>query len=172
MWGRQDSHSNEDSFAGLNNNYDHLGPMAISFYAMLWIGADDVRLAWWQKESLPIKPGGMLTARSHTPMRWPHWLSFGTAGREGTCFPATLSGALSRLCLVYPLASLDVSGQWPVFHTDASPNEVPIYIGAYPTARRQSQEAFRYNFLFPKVPSIGLHTTLHLSGSAPGYLLG
>jgi len=38
--------------------------------------------------------------------------------------PATLSKALIRPCLVYPLASLDVSGQWPVSRADASPNEV------------------------------------------------
>ena len=42
----------------------------------------------------------------------------------GLTLPATLSGALSRPSLVYPLASLDVSGQWLVYHTDASPNEV------------------------------------------------
>ena len=52
-----------------------------------------------------------------------------------------LSRALSRPCLVYPLASLDVSGQWPVFHADASPNEVSIYINTYTSAKRQSQEA-------------------------------
>ena len=39
------------------------------------------------------------------------WLSFGTARRR-VHLPATLSGALSRPGLVYPLASLDVSGQW------------------------------------------------------------
>ena len=38
--------------------------------------------------------------------------------------PATLSKALCRPCLVYPLASLDVSGQRPVSCADASPNEV------------------------------------------------
>ncbi len=54
----------------------------------------------------------------------PHWLSFSTAQRRGKPFPATLSKALSRPCLVYPLASLDVSGQWPVSCADASPNEV------------------------------------------------
>src|SRR3972149_5471529 len=43
--------------------------------------------------------------------------------------PATLSKALIRPCLVYPLASLDVSGQWPVSCADASPNEVfPCHI--------------------------------------------
>jgi hypothetical protein len=41
----------------------------------------------------------------------------------GVLLPATLSEALSRLHLVYPLASLDVSGQWPVSHAAASPNE-------------------------------------------------
>jgi len=39
------------------------------------------------------------------------------------------------------LASLDVSGQWPVFHADASPNEVSIYINTYTSAKSQSQEA-------------------------------
>ena len=38
--------------------------------------------------------------------------------------PATLSKALFRPCLVYPLASLDVSGQRLVSCADASPNEV------------------------------------------------
>ena len=52
----------------------------------------------------------------------PHWLSFGTAQRRA-CAPATLGKALIRLRLVYPLASLDVSGQWPVSCADTSPNE-------------------------------------------------
>ena len=47
----------------------------------------------------------------------------------GFALPATLSGALSRPGLVYPLASFDVSGQWPVSHADASPNEA-IQFGA------------------------------------------
>src|SRR5512138_1158016 len=70
----------------------------------------------------------------------PLWLSFSTAGCEGTCFPATLSKALSRLCLVYPLVSLDISGQWPVFHTDASPNEVSVCAAVYTPASRFGQE--------------------------------
>jgi len=37
--------------------------------------------------------------------------------------PATLSKALIRLHLVYPLASFDVSGQWPVYLAAAWPNE-------------------------------------------------
>jgi hypothetical protein len=41
--------------------------------------------------------------------------------------PATLSKALCRPCLVYPLASLDISGQWPISCADASPNEDPSY---------------------------------------------
>ena len=54
----------------------------------------------------------------------PHWLSFGTARRrDGASIPATLREALSRLPLVYPLASFDVSGQWPVSHAAAWPNE-------------------------------------------------
>jgi hypothetical protein len=52
----------------------------------------------------------------------PLWLSFSTAHRRDL-FPATLSEALIRLRLVYPLASFDVSGQWPVYHTAAWPNE-------------------------------------------------
>ena len=43
----------------------------------------------------------------------PPWSSFGTAQRRETT-PATLNKALCRPCLVYPLASLDVSGQRPV----------------------------------------------------------
>jgi len=37
--------------------------------------------------------------------------------------PATLSEALSRPHLLYPLASFDVSGQWPVYLAAAWPNE-------------------------------------------------
>ena len=70
----------------------------------------------------------------------PLWWSFGTVGREGTYIPATLSRALSRPRLVYPLVSLDISGQWPVFHTDASPNEVSVCGCAYITGKSQSQE--------------------------------
>ena len=44
--------------------------------------------------------------------------------------PATLSKALCRPCLVYPLASLDVSGQWPVSRAAASPNEVFVVVFA------------------------------------------
>ena len=54
----------------------------------------------------------------------PHWLSFSTAHRRDQLpIPATLSGALFRLHLVYPLASFDVSGQWPVYLAAAWPNE-------------------------------------------------
>lgn len=45
--------------------------------------------------------------------------------------PATLNKALVRPCLVYPLASLDVSGQWPVSIADASPNEGLYFSGWY-----------------------------------------
>ena len=38
-------------------------------------------------------------------------------------FPATLSKALIRPHLVYPLASFDVLGQWPVYLAAAWPNE-------------------------------------------------
>ena len=38
-------------------------------------------------------------------------------------YSATLSKTLIRSYLFYPLASLDVSGQWPVFNAGASPNE-------------------------------------------------
>ena len=57
--------------------------------------------------------------RKETP---PHWLSFSTAHRRDRV-PATLSEALIRLHLVYPLASFDVSGQWPVYFAAAWPNE-------------------------------------------------
>ncbi len=54
----------------------------------------------------------------------PLWLSFSTAHRRDQLpIPATLSGALFRLHLVYPLASFDVSGQWPVYLAAAWPNE-------------------------------------------------
>jgi len=44
------------------------------------------------------------------------WYSFGTIQRkEASRFLATLWKALIRQSLFYPLASLDVSGQWPVF---------------------------------------------------------
>ena len=55
------------------------------------------------------------------------WFSFGTARRREICFPATLSKALIRPYLVYPLASFDVSGQWPVYLAAAWPNEGSIY---------------------------------------------
>jgi hypothetical protein len=45
--------------------------------------------------------------------------------------PATLSEALLRPHLVYPLASFDVSGQWPVSRADASPNEGFLLCGAF-----------------------------------------
>lgn len=55
------------------------------------------------------------------------WLSFGTARRrDKPVIPAMFSKALIRPYLVYPLASLDVSGQWRISHTAASPNEVSI----------------------------------------------
>ena len=60
----------------------------------------------------------------------PPWLSFGTARRR-EIIPATLSEALSRPLLVYPLVSLDISGQRPVSHADASPNEGLIYFIKY-----------------------------------------
>ena len=76
------------------------------------------------KRKPPVKaPGGTCIEPPRISRGLPHWLSFGTAGREGTCIPATLSRALCRLRLVYPLASLDVSGQWPISCADASPNE-------------------------------------------------
>ena len=54
----------------------------------------------------------------------PLWLSFSTAHRRDcVSIPATLSEALIRLHLVYPLASFDVSGQWPVYLAAAWPNE-------------------------------------------------
>ncbi len=56
----------------------------------------------------------------------PLWSSFGTAERRSFTAPATLSDALGRRRLVYPLASLDVSGQWPVSCANASPNEVSV----------------------------------------------
>lgn len=59
--------------------------------------------------------------RKETP---PLWLSFSTAHRRDcVSIPATLSEALIRLHLVYPLASFDVSGQWPVYLAAAWPNE-------------------------------------------------
>jgi len=66
-----------------------------------------------------IKPGGAENMRYKTP---PLWLSFSTAHRRDYV-PATLSEALFRLHLVYPLASFDVSGQWPVYLAAAWPNE-------------------------------------------------
>ena len=48
----------------------------------------------------------------------------------GNSVPATLSKALIRPCLAYPLASLDVSEQRPVYRAGASPNEGP-FCGAH-----------------------------------------
>lgn len=67
------------------------------------------------------------------------WLSFGTARRRGSS-PAILGKALIRPCLAYPLASFDVSGQWLIYHTAASPNEVSILHRYYTRFRRESQE--------------------------------
>ena len=39
-------------------------------------------------------------------------------GRRPAAVPATLAFALSRRGLFYPLASLDISGQWPVFEQE------------------------------------------------------
>src|SRR5271157_3206517 len=58
----------------------------------------------------------------------------------GFVLPATLSGALSRPGLVYPLASFDVSGQWPVSHADASPNEVFCSAQLYTCPRNPSRK--------------------------------
>jgi hypothetical protein len=56
--------------------------------------------------------------------------------------PATLSRTLIRSYLVYPLASLDVSGQWPVYHTAASPNEVLITWRLYTCGGETSRSEF------------------------------
>ena len=47
-------------------------------------------------------------------------------------FPATLSETLIRSHLVYPLASLDVSGQWPVYLAAAWPNEGSVCLSTIP----------------------------------------
>ena len=101
------------------------------------------------KRKPPLKkPGGTSINPAHNWRSWPLWLSFGTAGREGTCIPATLSEALSRPHLVYPLASLDVSGQWPVFHADASPNEVSICCVILPPGTENSQGPSKDSHVF------------------------
>ncbi len=64
------------------------------------------------------------------------WFSFGTARRKETIIPATLSEALIRLHLVYPLASLDVSGQWPVYLAAAWPNEGSICLVTIPLSTK------------------------------------
>ncbi len=102
--------------------------------------AECFRLAWWQKENLPKKTRKRVTLTTTHHLRGrPLLLSFGTVGCERSCIPATLSTALTRPCLVYPLASLDVSGQWPVVHADASPNKESIYVNTYTLAKSQSQ---------------------------------
>ena len=79
--------------------------------------------------------------------RQPLWLSFGTAQRKEELLPpATLNKALSRPCLVYPLASLDVSGQWPVSRADASPNEVFYLHGQYTPRHSHCQEVNLRNY--------------------------
>ncbi len=78
--------------------------------------------------------------------------------------PATLSGALSRPSLVYPLASLDVSGQWPVYHAAASPNEV-LFNGANILPRSylcQGPYAFGCKITIPSVEGI-----IHLAHKIP-----
>ena len=44
------------------------------------------------------------------------------AGVPASQIPATLAFALSRRGLFYPLASLDISGQWPVFEQEPHRN--------------------------------------------------
>ena len=44
------------------------------------------------------------------------------AGVPASTIPATLAFALSRRGLFYPLASLDISGQWPVFEQEPHRN--------------------------------------------------
>ena len=117
---------------------NHRGPCTSSFPAARWI---------WPRARCRVKKkaSGHATRRHTLDHRaelavWPLWLSFGTAGREGTCIPATLSEALSRPHLVYPLASLDVSGQWPVYRADASPNEVSICPASLVLSRVVCQE--------------------------------
>ena len=78
-----------------------------------------------QKTPPCARQGGVIIERPQcvaAPCIRASWWSFGTAQRRVN-IPATLSKALCRPCLVYPLASLDVSGQWPVSCAAASPNE-------------------------------------------------
>lgn len=82
------------------------------------------RPAQSQKESLPLFHRRQLTREEEQP---PPGLASAlhVVGRN---VPATLSKALIRLYLVYPLASFDVSGQWLVYHAAAWPNEVSICV--------------------------------------------
>ena len=101
---------------------------------VVWIGPPGLRNTG-AKRNLPVRRPGRL-ARTHIAPRRnaleanPHWLSFGTARRREPV-PATLSKALLRPCLAYPLASLDVSEQRPVYRAGASPNEGLSCCGRY-----------------------------------------
>jgi hypothetical protein len=111
---------------------DHLLPNP---YIWIWpIGL------YRKKENLPVNN----TRRMNIPL--PDISCRAPPGRGlalrvvGNLLPATLSGALIRPSLVYPLASLDVSGQWPVSHADASPNEVfQFHCKHTPTLRNPSR---------------------------------
>ena len=72
----------------------------------------------------------------------------------GKLLPATLSGALIRPSLVYPLASFDVSGQWPVYHADASPNEVFSWADGTPAPCKSSRRKIKLRKNNERLPSL------------------
>jgi hypothetical protein len=92
----------------------------------------------------PNRTGGVRANRDNQRSHPPAPPGRGLALRVvGFILPATLSGALSRPGLVYPLASFDVSGQWPVSHADASPNEVIQFVATIHPSKttRQGEDA-------------------------------
>ena len=89
--------------------------------------SESTRSPPFKKINLLEISGGWNAATPRRDSASASWSGFGNARRRELA-PATLSGALIRPSLVYPLASFDVSGQWPVYHADASPNEGSVVV--------------------------------------------
>ena len=76
------------------------------------------------------------------------WSGFGNARRRELA-PATLSGALIRPSLVYPLASFDVSGQWPVnTQTPHLTRSILFWVSLHPPCRMRQDEIMRFLLQF------------------------
>jgi len=106
-------------FARRESVYCYLRPRRNLLAACAWICRKHHMLAKWKPPV--IQPGGAKTRVAKRCLSG--WASALHIVGTGISVPATLSEALIRLHLVYPLASFDVSGQWPVYFAAAWPNE-------------------------------------------------